>query len=71
MSESKRCFTLLWILKLAFLKDPLKKNANLSSEFSREENFYLEFLSENKIWNKGGDLAYFEVSVGNELRFSL
>lgn len=30
-------------LKLAFLKDPLKKNANLSSKFSREEDFYLEF----------------------------
>jgi hypothetical protein len=49
MSESKRCFTLLWILKLAFLKDPLKKNANLSSEFLREEDFYLESLSEKKI----------------------
>lgn len=49
MFESKRCFILLWILKLVFLKDLLKKNVNLFLKFFNEEDFYLEFFFENKV----------------------
>lgn len=61
-SESKQCFTLLQILKLAFLKAPLKKNAKLSSKFPREKYFYLESLLRIKFRTK-------MAAIGNELRF--
>lgn len=62
VSESEQRFTLLRILKLAFLKDPLKKNANLSSKFPREEYFYLESLLRIKFRIK-------KASIANELKF--